>query len=170
MADLDAQSIEKHHRIHRVEGARLPRGDFRRDAVGDGADEVRRHLDGIHLRKKGLDLADGHPAGVQRQHFVVEAREPALVLTDQAWLKRPFTIAGHLNRDRAVVCEDGLATRAVAVIARVVRLRATRRVAEMMRQLAAQRALDERCLEAADRGIELLGGDRSFPDELIQNL
>ena len=117
-----------------------------------------------------MDLADGHAAGVERQHLVVEAGEPALVLPDQARLKGALAIARDLNRDRAVVRPDGFAARAVAVIGRGVGLRATRRVPEMRRQLAAQRALDERFLETADRGIELVDGDRSFPDELIENV
>src|SRR5947209_10700930 len=45
----------------------------------------------------------------------------------------------------------------------------TQRVAEMVRQLAAERAFDDRFLEPTDRGIELLGRDRALPDELIEN-
>src|SRR5437879_5898029 len=40
----------------------------------------------------------------------------------------------------------------------------------MVRQLAAQRALDYGLLEAANRGVELLGRNRPLANELIKNL
>ena len=40
----------------------------------------------------------------------------------------------------------------------------------MMRQLAAQRALDNGLLEATDRGVELPVGQGALADELIENL
>jgi hypothetical protein len=42
------------------------------------------------------DLAGGHPARVQRDDLVVEAREPPPVLADQHRVEAPLTIA----RDR----------------------------------------------------------------------
>ena len=39
-----------------------------------------------------------------------------------------------------------------------------------MRQLAAEGALDDRLLEAADGGIELLDGQRALAHKLIENL
>lgn len=47
---------------------------------------------------------------------------------------------------------------------------AARRIAQMMGQLAAQRALDEGFLEAANRRIELLMRQRALAHELIENL
>ena len=40
----------------------------------------------------------------------------------------------------------------------------------MVRQLAAQRALDDGFLEATHGGLELLRGERPLPDELVENL
>jgi hypothetical protein len=79
------------------------------------------------------------------------------VLADQSRLKRALAVARDLDRHRAVVGPDGLPARPVAVIGRVVRLDAAGRIAEMMGERAAQRAFDERFLEAPDSPIELLG-------------
>src|SRR5947207_14568621 len=40
----------------------------------------------------------------------------------------------------------------------------------MVRELAAERALDNGFLESADRRLELLVRDRSLPDKLVENL
>jgi hypothetical protein len=56
------------------------------------------------------------------------------------------------------------------MIRRVVRLRAARRIAQVVGQLAAQRALDDGLLEASDRHLELLGRERPLPHKLIENL
>src|SRR5262249_30427708 len=117
-----------------------------------------------------LDLADGHPAGVQRQHFVVESREPALVFANQSRFKCPLAIARDVDRDRTIVGLHGLATRAVAVIGRVVRLHAAGRIAQMVSELATQRPLDQRFLETADGGVELLGREWPLPNGLVENL
>ena len=58
----------------------MPRRDFRDDALGDRADQVRRHLHVVHLGEKAVNLADRHPTGIQRQDLVIEAREPPLRL------------------------------------------------------------------------------------------
>jgi hypothetical protein len=56
------------------------------------------------------------------------------------------------------------------MITRVLGLRATRRIAQMMRQLAAQRALDHGLLKSPDRRLKLLRGDRPVAYNVIQNL
>jgi len=43
-------------------------------------------------------------------------------------------------------------------------------ITQVMRQLAAEGALDDRFLEAADGGIELLDGERALAHKLIENL
>ena len=92
------------------------------------------------------------------------------MFADQARLKRAVAIARNLNGDGAIVREDGFATRSIAVIGRGVGLGASRRIAEMMRELAAERPLDEGFFEAADRGVEFLGRDRALPHKLVKNL
>src|SRR6202022_4418831 len=63
-----------------------------------------------------------------------------------------------------------LAARPVAMIRRVVGLGATWGIAQVVAQLAAQRALDDGFLEAADRRLELLDRERPLAHKLIENL
>ena len=127
-------------------------------------------LRAIHLGQKALDVAHGHAPRIQGEDLVVEPREAPLVLADQPRLERALAIAGHLDAEGAIVGQHRLAAAPVAVIRAVIRFVATRRIAEVMRQLAAQRALDNRLLEPADGGVELLGGNRAPADKLIENL
>jgi hypothetical protein len=83
------------------------------------------------------------------------------VFADQPRFECPFAIARHLNPKRAVIGQDSLAARPIAMIRAVGRLVATRRVAEVMRQLAPQGALDDRLLKPANRRVEFLWGDRT---------
>jgi hypothetical protein len=86
--------------IHRLERTPLPRRDLGVNGIGDGADEVRRHLHDVHLAEKGLDLAQREAAGVQRQNRVVEAGEPPLVFPGQLRLEGPVAIARDIQRER----------------------------------------------------------------------
>ena len=156
VANLHPQRIEEHDRIHRLERPALPRGHFGDDPIGHRADQIGRDLHGVHLREEALNLAHGHPARIERQDLVVEAGEAPLVLGDQPRLEGALAIARHVERERAVVGQDRLAARPVAMIRGVLRLGAAGRIAQMMRELAAQRPLDDRFLEPADRRVELL--------------
>ena len=104
------------------------------------------------------------PAGVERQDLVVEPGEAALVFGDEPRLKRALAIARHVDRQRALVGQDRLPARPIAMIGRVVGLGPAGRIAQMMRELAAQGALDDGLLEAADGGLELLVGDRPLAE------
>jgi hypothetical protein len=56
------------------------------------------------------------------------------------------------------------------MIAGGLRLGGARRIAQMMRELTAQGALDQRLFEPPHRRLDLPGGQRTVPDELIENL
>ena len=73
VAHLDAQGIEEHHRIHRLERALLPGGDLGVDRIGDRANQIGRDLHGIHLGEEGLNLAHGQPARVEGEDLVVRS-------------------------------------------------------------------------------------------------
>ena len=62
----------------------------------------------------------------------------------------------------------GLAAGAVAMIRRVLRLGAARRIDKVVGQLAAERTLHDRFLEATDDGLELLDGERPLAHKLIE--
>jgi hypothetical protein len=135
----------------------LPRRHLGDDAVGHGADQIGRDLHAVHLRQEALDFPHGHAPRVQRQNLVVEAREPAFVFADQPRFEAPLAIARHVDRQRPVIGQHGLAARPVPMIGAVVRFLATGRVAQMVRELATSCALDNGLLEPTHRGVELLG-------------
>jgi len=56
------------------------------------------------------------------------------------------------------------------MICRVVRLGTAGGITQVVRQLAAERMLHDRFLEATDSGIELLDGQGPLPHKLIENL
>ena len=116
VAHLDADRIEKHHRIQRLQRTRLPLGDLRSHCVGDRADQLRRNLRAIDLLQVPLDLTGAHAARVERDHLVVETRQPALVFADQHRIKARLAVARNGDLDLAVVGQHALAAGAVAVV------------------------------------------------------
>jgi len=170
VANLDPQRVEEHDRIHPLKRPALPGRHLRHDAVGDRADQIRGHLDAIHFREKALDFAHRHAARIQSKDLVVEAGEAPFVFADQPGLERAFAIARHVQTERAIIGQHRLAAGPIAMIGVVVRPLATRRVAEVMRQLAAQCALDDRLLEPANGRVELLRRNRALAHELVENL
>jgi hypothetical protein len=97
-----------------------------------------RHVGGVHLREKRLNLAHRQAARIQRNDLVVEAGETPFVLADQPRLETALAIARHLDGQRAIVGQHRLLAGAVAVIGRLVRRDPAGGVAEVMRQLAAE--------------------------------
>ena len=120
--------------------------------------------------EEGLDLAHRHATRVERENLVVEASEPTLVLGNQLRLERALAIARHVDRQRAVVRQDRFGPCPVAMIGGVLGFSPAGRIPEVVRQLAAERTLHDRFLEATDSGIELLDGQGPLPHKLIENL
>lgn len=107
--------IEEDHRVHRLQRARLPGPDLGHHRVGDRADELRADLGAVLLGEETLDLAHGHAARVHSHDLVVEAGEASLVLGDQDRLERALPVARHLDTQRPVLVQHGLAAGAVAM-------------------------------------------------------
>jgi hypothetical protein len=170
VANLHPQRIEEHHGVQALERPALPGGHFSDEAVGHRADQIRRDLHAIHLREKTLDLAYRHPTGIEGQDLVVKPCEAPLVFRNEPRFERPVAIARHVQGERPVIGEHGLAACPVAVIRRVLGFCATWGGPQMVGPLAAERALNDRFLAATDRGIELLRRDRALANELIKNL
>lgn len=162
-----AQRIEEHHRIHRLERSVLPSAHFGHDLIGDGTDQVGTHVHGVYLAQVCLDLAHGHAACVHRDDPVVKAGEPALVLADDLRLEGSMTVARHLDAQRSIVGQDGLAAAAVAVIEHAFRLGPTRLVAKAMRHLGAEGTLAERLLEPPRDGFGRFRGHRAS-DQMVE--
>src|SRR5207244_7945710 len=81
-----------------------------------------------------------------------------------------LTIPRHLDRQRTVIRQDRFAARAVAMIGDLLRLAPAGRIAEVMGELAAEGALNDGFLEAADRRLQLLVRQRPLPNKLIEDL
>ncbi|MCY1529164.1 hypothetical protein D9M68_642970 [compost metagenome] len=167
LLDLHTQGIEEDHRVHRLQRARLPGGDFGHDGVGHRADELGRHLHPIALQQEALDLAHRHAARVHGHDLVVEAGEAAFVLGDEHRLEAAGTVARHFDAQWPVACQNGLGTPAIALVAAAgLGLAGAAGVAQVVRHLGAQGALDERLLERGCRFVDRLA--RHGPgDELV---
>jgi hypothetical protein len=94
----------------------LLRRDLGDHGIGDGADQVRRDVDRVHLLQERLNLAHRQAARVQRQDLVIEPGEPTLVLADQLRFRCAVAIARRLDRERPVIGQGRLAARPIAVI------------------------------------------------------
>ena len=116
-----------------------------------------------------MNLASGHSARLEGKDLVVEAGQLALMLGHQSRFERPVAIARHIDGECSVVGQHCITAHTVARIGCSVRLVATWRIAEMVGQLAAARALYPCFLEPTDRRIERIGRDRSLAYELVEN-
>src|SRR5882762_11251866 len=94
-----------------------------------------------------LDVANAHAARVQRQHLVVEALEPALVLAHQLRLERPRPISRDPNLDRPSLRLHPLVGVAVAAVALATALDGVSLEAQVLSQLSVQHSLHERGFE-----------------------
>jgi hypothetical protein len=100
------------------------------------------------------------PRAYMAMILVVEAGEAPLVLGDEQRLERTIPVARHVDAQRAVLGQHGLATRAVALVAHGLGLDRAIRVAEVMAELGAQGTLDQCLLERHRRGVDGLAGHR----------
>ena len=64
-----------------------------------------------------LHLPHREPPGVQREHFGIKARQPALMLGDELRLEGPGPIARNRDRHGTALAQHGLGAGAVAMIA-----------------------------------------------------
>jgi hypothetical protein len=85
-----------------------------------------------------LNLAHRHAAGVQAQNLVIEAVEMRLPLGDQLWLEAADPVARDRYLDLAILGQDRLRARAVAVIAAAAAGRVALLVAEVLGEFPAR--------------------------------
>ena len=82
----------------------------------------------------------------------------------------PLTLKAALDEVLSKRISTRLAVGPVSMIRGVVRFGAARGVAQMVRELAAQRAFDDRLFEATHRRVQLRWRDRALTHELIENV
>jgi hypothetical protein len=148
VADLHAQGDEEDHGIDALERTRLPRRD---------------------LGEKRLNLAHRQAARIERNDLVVEAGEAALVFANELRLERALAIARHLDWHRAVVGQHGSATGPIAMIGHQLGLGGAWRVTQMVAQLGAEGALDQRLLKSTRRGFDVGCRERAVADNLVED-
>src|SRR5881409_1882047 len=119
-----------------------------------------------------LDLARGHPAGVQREDLLVEAVERPRVLGHDPRLERCVAVAWQLDRDRPVDRAQRLRRRPVASVRLRLGWLRPRRVAEMLLQLGAGRPLDQPATQPVDQPVRAgqLLRPLVLPEQLIDQL
>ena len=115
-AYIDTDGVEENQRIVHFHRPALPFGDSFQHGVGDGRNQVGRHVQPIELQKMALNLPDCHAARIHRHDPVVEAGKPALVALDQLQVEGSLPIAPNADVDLRRLRQDRLLRRAVATI------------------------------------------------------
>jgi hypothetical protein len=99
--DLHIHTINKDHRIHRIQRPVLPGGYCLHHPVSNGGNGLFRHLCAVDLRQVRGNLTMGQPLRRQRDHQIINSGESPLTLAHDHRLKRALPIPGHLNLHRA---------------------------------------------------------------------
>src|SRR5579859_4301326 len=144
VTDLDLDRIDEDHRVDLVEWPALPGDHLLDHPVGDPRDRVPRDLRAVHVGEVSGDLAGRQAFRGQRDHQLIDARQPALALLDDLRLERPLAISGDVDLDLADLGQHRLRTRAVARVALVAARRRMLRIAEVVLHLHLQRRLQNR--------------------------
>jgi hypothetical protein len=132
IANFDDKGVQVHDAVDRIERPILPGEHVFGDRIGHAADEVRRHLDAIHLLKMSLDVTDTHAAGVKSENAVIEASDATLAFSNELGFKTPLAIARNVDRDFSLLREERLARVAVPPIGGAGGLRLPRFEAQMV--------------------------------------
>jgi hypothetical protein len=114
-----------------------------------------------------LDLAHRHPARVHGDDLVVKPREETFVLGNEQRLEAAFTVARHVDAQRAILGQNRLASAAIAMVVHLGGLVATGCVTQVMAEFPAQRPLDQRLLEGHRDVMDRVGGHRPL-NELVK--
>ena len=111
-------AVEIDDRPDRVELPGAPRGHLRVEVGGDLRDQRRRHIDVVEFFHDLLNVASGHPLGVEGKNLLVEPAQPALMFWDQLRLEGAIAVARRRDLDLAEIALHGLSGMAVATILR----------------------------------------------------
>ena len=172
VADRDLHRVQVDNDVQLLERPGLPGADVVLDRGGHLADQPLRDLDAVEVAQMPLDIAGGHPAGVERQDLVVEAVERAGVLGHDLRLERRVTVPGQLDRDRPVDRPQRLRRLTVAPVRLPLRYLLTGPVAEMLLELGTGRTLDQPLPQLVDQPIRArqLLRPRVLAQQLIDQL
>src|SRR5699024_1516739 len=142
VADLDHDRVQVDHRIQRVQRTRLPGQYLLSDLVGDVADRLVGQLGADRGHEMVLDVADGHPAGIQRDDHLVQAAEATITLGQQPRRETAVTIAWYRQIDVTDLRGRRLRTRTVTGVRELSSLRVALLITQMIGQLHLQAPLE----------------------------
>ena len=100
-----------------------------------------------------LDLTDRHSPGVERDDFVVEAIQARLAFGHDLRLEAAVAVARHLDLDRPILGQHRLGVGPVAVVAGPSAGGIALLITKMVRQLGAQRPLEQRLLQLLEQAF-----------------
>jgi hypothetical protein len=109
-----------------------------------------------------LDLARGQTPGVERQHLVIEARQPPAPLGQQLRLKGAISVPRHLHIDLGGARLDPLDCPAVARVAAIPTGRSVLLVAEVIGHLTLERTLHQSLRQLIQQPV--------LPQDLLRRL
>ena len=177
VADLDHQRVEIHDRVDLLQRPGLPGLGVLQHRGGDPADRLAADPGPVQLGDVGLDLAGGHPAGVQGDDLLVQPGQTPLALADQLRLKAALAVPRSVDPHRALVGQERLGRPAVARVPHPARRRVPGRIAQMLGQLLLERALDhpagdlaEHAVLSEDLALASLAGDQLVDHPVQQPL
>jgi len=116
------------------------------------------------------DVAGGQPAGIQRQHNLINAGQPALPLGHDHRLEAAVAIPRHFDRDLTGVGQHRLGAFPVAGVAPVPTGRIMLVIAQMLSYLLLQGGLDHRlgqCFQQSARTGQRDPLGAGLPDQLL---
>jgi hypothetical protein len=143
VADLHHQRVQVDDRVDLLQRPGLPGFDLVQDPVGDLRDGLVRQLRPEGALKVMLDVADGHPARIQRDDHVVQAAGPAGALRDQPRLEAAGPIPRHRQSHVADLGGQGLRARPVTRVRAAPPGRIAFLIAQMPGQLRGQPSLED---------------------------
>ena len=104
---LDSDGVHVYDGVDGVERAALPDLNLVRDGIGDTGNQAGRDINAVDLFQVPLDLAGGHPPGIEGDDLVVKAGEAGLAFGDDNRLEAAVAVAWNLNRQLAKFALDG---------------------------------------------------------------
>src|SRR5271165_788652 len=129
-------AVEVDDRPDRVELPRAPRGHLRVEVGGNLRDQYGGHIDLIKFFHNFLNVASGHPLGVERKNLLVEPAQATLMFGDQLGLESAVAITRCRDHDLAEIALHGLFGMTIATI---LRTSFTRRFSQGIRDARYQR-------------------------------
>lgn len=149
VANAHEKRIQIDNGVDGVDRAALPRLRSLQDGIGDFADKLWRNVRAVDLLEIALNLPRRHAASVERENFLIEARQATNILGNDLRRKTAVSVSRDVNRQRAALGLDRLVRVPVSVVRTTALLDLVAfRVPEMIFHLDLEQLLHERFLNS----------------------